>query len=167
MYSQKWFWGREQTRLCWNSGQYYWLQIKRDPVTPFLNFSEMFLFDLCLERNSYPLYSHFHNKKDIKLLSEGWIAKFLFLCLSCLWNIGFACGVAVLYGSTAVQRCVPALAPTSRLWRTNVVRRLQGTWSADCGERTWSARCQSGAEVRRLGAGVSLEVETLRSDSAV
>lgn len=86
----------------------------------------MFLFDLCLERNFYPLYSHSHNKKDIKLLSEGWIAKFLFLCLSCLWNIGFACRVAVLYGSTAVQRCVPALAPTSRLRRT---------WSADCGER--------------------------------
>lgn len=150
MYSQKWFWGREQTRLCWNSGQYYWLQIiKRDPVTPFLHFSKMFLFDLCLERNFYLIYSHLHNKKDIKLLSEGWIAKFLFLCLSCLWNIGFACRVAVLYGSTAVQRCVPALAAP-----------------ADCRERGLHA-VRRELNVRRLGAGVSLEVETRRSDSAV
>jgi len=82
---------------CWNSGQSYWLRIiRRDPVTSFLHFSEVFLFDLYLERNFYPIYLHFRNKKNIKLLLEGQRAKFLFLCLRCLWNIGFARRVAVV-----------------------------------------------------------------------
>lgn len=88
-------------------------------------------------------------KKYVIFLLEGWIAKFLFLCLNCLWNVGFARGVAVPCGSTAVQLCVPALVTTSG---------PQGMRSA----RGWSA-----AEVGRRSAGVSWEEETLGSDSAL
>lgn len=64
-----------------------------DPVTSSLCFSKCFTLTCVWKEISIPLFffsPHFHDKKDIKFLFKGWIAKFLFLCLKCLWNFDFA-----------------------------------------------------------------------------
>lgn len=84
---------KEQTHPCWNSGQYYWLQIMRETLLhlPYVS-QNVSLWPVSGKKFLFLFFFFFpcHDKKDIKFLFKGWIAKFLFLCLKCLWNFDFA-----------------------------------------------------------------------------